>query len=135
MYGRDVAGLEDLPLLRKIALDTVNQRDEEIIRSVYYLNKDKHANPFKKNILEESRYTAYTVRCVLEDLCMLNVIQRYRVGRKHFYRLSEQMLGIVKEAKLYDDEETKNRKNPDVRLKRSKTEEGRHSRLVLRKNG
>ncbi len=133
MYGRNVAKLEDLPILRKIALDTVNQRDEELLRSVYYLNKDKHTMPFKKNILEDSRYTPYTVKCVLEDLCMLKILEKYRTGRKHLYRLSKQMLSVVEEAHLYDDEYTIKRKNPKVHLRRSKTGKGRHSKLILKK--
>lgn len=103
MYGRDTATLEDLPLLKKIAHDTVNPRDEEVLRNVYRINKEGLVNPFQKNILDGSRYTAYTIRCVLDDMCMLNILQRYRAGRKHLYKVSERMLEVMKDAQLYEE--------------------------------
>jgi hypothetical protein len=71
MFRRTEATLEDLPLLKKIALDTINQRDEELVRNIYFLNKDKSIPPYRRNIEEQSSYTPYTIRCVLEDLVML----------------------------------------------------------------
>ena len=133
IYGREIATLDDLPLLRKIALDTVNQRDEEILRKIYMLNNQKLAMPIKKVIQEESVYTPYTVRCVIEDLCMLKILEKKNVNRKYFYSLSVQMDEIVKEAKIYDDTSVLLRENPKIHLKRSNTGEGRHSRLVIKK--
>jgi hypothetical protein len=132
IYGKEEATMDDLPLLRKIALDTINQRDEEIIRKIYLLNKQGLITPFKKNILEESRYTPYTVRCVLEDMCMLKIVVKVKTGRKHLYDVSQQMKEIIEEAKLYDNHEAIIRENPKVILKRGKKGEGRHSRIRLR---
>ncbi len=132
IYRREEATMEDLPLLKKIALDTINQRDEELLRKIYLMNKQGLVTPFQKNILEESRYTPYTVRCVLEDLCLLKIVIRKKVGRKHLYDVSDQMKEILEEAKLYDDSEALARENPTMIHTRGKTGEGRSSRVKLK---
>jgi predicted transcriptional regulator len=132
IYRREEATLEDLPLLKKIALDTINQRDEELLRKIYLMNKQGLVTPFQKNILEESRYTPYTVRCVLEDLCLLKIVIRKKVGRKHLYDVSTQMKEIIEEAKLYNDSEALVRENPKIIYTRGKTGEGRSSRVRLK---
>ncbi len=122
LWGQDVADLRNLPLIRRIALDTINQRDEEILRKVYLLNKEtSDREPIKHVIQEGSKYTAYTCHCVLEDLVMLDMLIRQKEGRKHYYRLSEKMKAIIQKAKLYETPEELARNNHKVILKRAKT--------------
>lgn len=120
MYGRPVATLEDLPLVRRIALDTIGQRDEEILRRVWLLNKDNSdREPLKHVIQEGSKYTQYTVHCVLEDLVMLDMLNRQKEGRKHYYRISDKTRAIIQKAKLYETVEELNRNNYKVILKKA----------------
>ena len=136
LYGRTEATLEDLPLIRKIALDTINQRDEELLRNIYLLNKNKDQITNKARILEESRYTAYTVRCVTEDLVMLDILEKKKEGKRFYYTLSERMNTIVTEARLYDSPEELTRVNPKIRPNRSRNGEGKFSiPKIRRKNG
>ncbi len=132
IMGRDVATLEDLPLVKKIALDTVNQRDEELLRNIYLMNKNKSMTPNKASIQQDSRYTPYTVRCVMEDLVMLDILEKKKEGRRYFYDLSSRMIEIIKDSKLYEEPAELVRTNPKVRLNRSKTGEGRFSKKKLR---
>lgn len=120
LYGREKASLEDLPLIRKIALDTINQRDEEILRKVYLLSKENsEKEPLKHIIQAGSKYTPYTVHCVLEDLVMLDMLVREKEGRKHYYRLSEKMKTIVTKARLYETQEELNRNSHEVIFKKN----------------
>lgn len=121
-YGRDEATLEDLPLIRKIALDTVSQRDEEILRRVFLLNREEADRLPIKNIIQEgSKYTHYTVHCVLEDLVMLDMLIREKSGSKWIYRLSDKTKYIIDRAKLYETKEDLERNNHKVILKRAPT--------------
>lgn len=130
LYGREEATLEDLPLIRRIALDTINQRDEEILRKVYLLNKDDASRePLKHIIQDGSKYTQYTVHCVLEDLVMLDMLNREKEGRKHCYRISEKMRTIISKARLYQTEEELNRNNHKVILK----EAPKSTKLVIKR--
>lgn len=136
LFGRDEATLEDLPLIRKIALDTINQRDEEILRKVYLLNKEtSDREPIKHVIQAGSKYTQYTVHCVLEDLVMLDMLNREKEGRKHYYRISDKMRAIITKARLYETVEELNRNNHKVILKRAPTGQGdpRRSRLTIKR--
>ena len=123
MYGRNETTVDDLPLLKKIASDTVNPRDEEVLKNVYKINKEGLVTPFQKNILDGSRYTAYTIRCVLDDMCMLNVLHRYRAGRKHLYKVSDRMLEVVKDAKFYEEKAPKTEKFLKIRRDKKKGDE------------
>lgn len=111
LYGRDIVGMEELPLVRKIALDTVNQREEEILRRVFVLNNTKGAEPIRADIQAGSVYTAYTVRCVLEDFNMTGLIDMQRVGRKTHFLLSKRMNEVISKAHLYKSEEDLNRQS------------------------
>lgn len=136
MYGRETATLEDLPLVRRIALDTIGQRDEEILRRVWLLNKeDSSREPLKHIIQEGSKYTQYTVHCVLEDLVMLDMLNRQKEGRKHYYRVSEKTRAIVSKAKLYETEEELSRNNHKVILKRAPNGMGdpRRKKLTIKR--
>lgn len=118
IFGRDEATLEDLPLLKKIALDTINQRDEELVRSIYCMGKDQEMPPYRKHIEEKSSYTPYTIRCVLEDLVMLKIIERVKAGTKHFYRLTPHMRKVVEEAQIYEIEKFISLKSKKLKIKR-----------------
>lgn len=134
MYGRDMATLEDLPLVRRIALDTIGQRDEEILRRVWLLNKeDSDREPLKHIIQEGSKYTAYTIHCCLEDLVMLDMLNREKEGRKHYYRVSEKTKAIISKARLYETAEELGRNNHKVILKRAPSGMGdpRRRKLVI----
>lgn len=104
LYGRKIATLEDLPFVKKIALDTINQRDEELLRGIYHLNKNGSDEILNRSkILSESRYTPYTVKCVTDDLVMLDILQKKKDGRRWFYTISPRMDSILEEAQLYKD--------------------------------
>lgn len=132
IYGRQLATLEDLPLIRRIALDTINQRDEEILRKVWLLNREaSDREPIKHVIQEGSKYTQYTVHCVLEDLVMLDMLNREKEGRKHYYRVSLKMKSIIEKARLYQSKEELDRNNHKVILKRAPTGHGDPRRKKL----
>ena len=136
MYGRPTATLEDLPLVRRIALDTIGQRDEEILRRVWLLNREtSDREPLKHIIQEGSKYTAYTVHCCLEDMVMLDMLVRQKEGRKHYYRISEKTRAIVRKARLYETEEELQRNNHKVILKRAPTGMGdpRRRKLIIKR--
>ena len=136
MYGRAEATLEDLPLIRRIGLDTIGQRDEEILRRVWLLNREESdREPLKHIIQEGSKYTGYTVHCCLEDLVMLDMLNRQKEGRKHYYRVSDKLRAIIQKAKLYETPEELERNNHKVILKRAPTGMGdpRRRKLVIRR--
>ena len=122
LYGKNEANLDDLPLVRKISLDTVSQRDEEILRRVYRLNMDDSEHePLKHLIQQGSKYTAYTCHCVLQDLTMLDMLNYEKSGRKYYYRISKKCAAILKKAKIYETIEDLLRDNNKVILKRAPT--------------
>lgn len=133
LYGRKTVDESDLALVRRIALDTVNQRDEEILRRVYILNSTNPEEAMKRKIQETSSYTDYTVEQVLQDFVMTGVLSIERANRRLLYRLSPDMAEIVKSARLYTDDSELNRESiVDELFEKDKPVKGR-KKLKLRK--
>lgn len=119
LHGREAAGMDELPFVKKISLDTINQRDEEILRKVISINRADEQEPLKHIIQQNSKYTPYTVHCVLEDLVMLKMLTREKVGKKHLFRISEKTQYILERAKLYENELDLNKDKNEVIIKKA----------------
>ena len=133
MYGRSKIDKSDLRLVRKIALDTINQRDEEIIRKAYILNNDKDQEASKRNIQSTSTYTSFTVEQVLQNFTMLDILKTEKVNRKIVYIFTDKMKRILEEAGIYQTEEELNRKGLVIPELEKKSRSGRR-KLKIKKN-
>lgn len=133
--GRKVVNEDDLRITRKIALDTVNQRDEEILRKTYLLSSSEYDEPTKRNIQEASSYTSFTVDQVIQDFAMVGVLKTRRVNRKLYYELSKNMRDILSKANIYKSKEELNRKNIilDSLGKPLKSRSGQRKKLTIKK--
>ena len=71
----------------------------------------------------------------VEDLVMLDMLNRQKEGRKYYYRVSEKTKAIISKAKLYETQEELNRNNHKVILKRAPTGMGdpRRKKLTIKR--
>lgn len=112
-YKQKDADLNQLRVIKKIALDTVNQRDEEILRIVYKKNYIEQNQCTKRDIFQNSIYTPYTVNYILQSMVLTGVLEVQKIGRRDHYQLTPFMKEVVDKAKLYSTEEELNRINAD----------------------
>ena len=94
-------------IVKKIMIDTVSQRSEDVVR-VMYDRLVKTKNPFMttNEIATETRYPMTTIRRILDDLNLLKAVARKGVagsGFKHVWSLSPYILRCVTESEVYSD--------------------------------
>lgn len=98
---------EDFNLIKKIALDTVSAKREDIFRAIYLNCNTKFDAVDTKQITDITRYSYSTIERVLDDLVAIGSIVRTGTKRPFQYRVTDSMRDITVKATLYQDEKTK----------------------------
>lgn len=110
--GKTTVTEKEYRLVRKVMLDTVSQRCEDIVRCLYQHQttmKQQQGHLTAADIATQTRYPMTTVRRVIEDLHLLNVIARTGgsgSGYKHSWSLSDYMMSAIADSKVYAEERT-----------------------------
>lgn len=109
-----------LRILKKVALDTVSQRNESILRAVYKACNNPDDSIRTKEIAFDVRYPFSTVSRVLNDMDVLDIVKRIGNSGKAEWRVSDYIQEIIKESTMYTLSEEINRtsySNGNGRLK------------------
>lgn len=107
--NKSEVGEDEYRLVKKVMLDTISQRSEDVVRVMYQydLSKNGHRTSLTAaEIAERTRYPMTTVRRLMDDLNLLNVIQRngsIGSGFKHTWILSNYVTKTIRESGVYDD--------------------------------
>lgn len=107
--SKSTVGASEYALVKKVMLDTISQRSEDVVRVLYQrdMSKNGHRTSLTAaEIAEHTRYPMTTVRRLMDDLNLLNVIQRNGAsgsGFKHTWTLSAYVTKTIKESGVYED--------------------------------
>jgi hypothetical protein len=107
--GKAVVTQSEYALVKKTALDTVSQRNEDIIRCIYKEGPKQGGSLRTREISALTSYPHATVSRVLADMQMLHVVTRVGRANKYEWRLHDYMLGLITKADLYRTEQELNR--------------------------
>ena len=119
--GRSEVGEEDYRLVKRVVLDTISQRHEDIIRTLFRMTGEAGADWVKiDDLVQRMRYPKSTVRRLLDDMLILQVVDKKRVEKQTEYRLAPRMHGWLVTTGLYATGETLNRPSRVV-LRRKRT--------------
>lgn len=99
--GRSSVDDHAIRILKKITLDTVSQRNEEILRVIFKGCQTEDDMMLTKDVAMESRYPFSTVSRVLNDMHVMGIVDKSETSKKSNWRLSKYMLGLIKESTLY----------------------------------
>lgn len=108
-------------LIKKLALDTVSARREDVFRCVY--NGCPHEDDAMDvgKIAHETKYSLSTIYRTLEDLVALNILEKIGVKKPSKYAPSKNMKEMTQISELYADPLTKNRVSKGRMLEPKKT--------------
>lgn len=105
--GKPEVTAEEFRLVKKVMIDTVSQRSEDIVRCLYLQSLVKDSGPFTtQDISRVTRYPMTTIRRVLDDLNLLKVINRRGLpgsGFKHVWTLSPYIMRCISESNVYSE--------------------------------
>jgi hypothetical protein len=105
--GKPEVTAEEYRLVKKVMLDTVSQRNEDLVR-VLYLNwqATKNTHMTADEIAHATRYPGTTIRRILDDLNLLRVVTRKGMsgkGFKQLWSLSPYILRCILESEVYTE--------------------------------
>lgn len=103
-YGEKAIGPNTYRLVSKVALDSVPDKIEEVVRTVYELCPNPGRTATTKEITAKSpSLTQSTVFRTLQDLGMIGVIKQAGNNLKYSWSLSDKILGCVKASEVYKE--------------------------------
>lgn len=109
--GKSAVGIDEYILVKKVMLDTISQRSEDIVRTMFHHAAHRNGNGATRlsltaaEIAERTRYPMTTVRRIMDDLNLLNVIERNGSagsGFKHTWALSPYVTKAIHESGVYE---------------------------------
>jgi len=110
VHGRGEVNMFDFSLLRKVMLDTIPQRTEDILRHMMITMREPDEVLSTKQLADESRYPIATVSRILQDMNVLGIVKQVGSGLRNRWKLSEYIQMCITEAGLYESKEDFDRK-------------------------
>lgn len=124
--GLETVGEAEYRIVKKIMLDTVSQRNEDLIRAILRACPTKADFVSTADLAAQTQYSQSTISRVLDDMQLLRVVTRRGSGWRYQWTLSEYIRKCIEESDLYTEPTELGRKIPiKIRLvkKRGRVEE------------
>jgi hypothetical protein len=100
---RESVNEDDYVIVKKVMLDTVMQRTEDILRAIYV--NDVRGELSTKEIAKLTRYPIQTVLRLLQDLHVLDIVTRSGSSYRHRWRVSPYVRECITNSGLYQTPE------------------------------
>ena len=108
---RSVVTTEEFRLVKKVMLDTIPQRTEDILRHLLLTCPTSNDTMTTSDLHTKSRYPVATVARIMQDLTILDIARRVVAktslhgGQTSAWTLSEYIRDVIKKAGLYQTKE------------------------------
>lgn len=138
VYGHPEVGPQEYVLIKKVMLDTISQRNEDVIRAMIRAmgGTNKMIPMSMREIALKTHYPFSTIQRLMQDLQALHIIQRVGAGVATTWRLSDYVHNEIRESELYTDDELSRPNSGKIRLiLRPPKEQPRKIRISLSSNG
>jgi hypothetical protein len=101
VYGHKTVGEQEYTVLKKVVLDTVPQRIEDMLRHMIRLCPTMDDRMAAIDLAKESRYPMATVGRILDDLNVLQIAERTGTQFRFYWTVSKYIRDAIREAGLY----------------------------------
>lgn len=109
VQGRKAVNADDVRLLKKVTLDTIPQRNEDLFRHMLRLCQTPQSTVTTATLSSITRYPMATVSRLLQDMDVLDIVVKKGTYMKHEWAISKYIRDCVATAGLYQTEEELNR--------------------------
>lgn len=99
----------DYKILKRVALDSVSAKREDIFRSIYISCEDKSDTVEIKQVVHLTKYGYSTALRTVDDLIALGAVDRVGHKKPYQYKVSETMSEFITKSELYSESSSKNR--------------------------
>jgi hypothetical protein len=133
LYGKKFASGREYALVKKITLDTIAQRSEDVLRAMIIAmgGLDKLTPMSMRELAVKTGYSFATIQRIMSDLHALEIISRQGAGFRSTWTISDYIIDLIRKTGLYThDELTRPPSTGKIRIKRSPHEPKAHPRYV-----
>jgi hypothetical protein len=109
VLGHDVVGEEEYLIIKKIILDTIDQRAEEIVRKIYIATPHPDDTISTREVARITRYNGSTIGRIMNDLNLLRIVERTGKNNKFEWSVSKHMRELIEGAEFYNVESERKR--------------------------
>lgn len=106
---RNEVSEDDYRLLKKVTLDTIPQRNEDVFRHMLDLCPTDAESISAAHIASITRYPVATIQRLLQDMDVLDIVTKSGTQMKYFWTLSPYIRKCATRAGLYQTEEERSR--------------------------
>lgn len=131
--GHAVVTEDDYRIVRKMALDTVDQRAEELVRKLFIATPTLDDVISTKQLAILTGYNTATLSNVLNDLTLLGMIKRAGDLKKHEWTVSKPMRDTIKAAGIYLIKAERERVRADEEIFKTRQEAGGTRKVIVLK--
>lgn len=119
LHKRTVVTEEDYHIVKKVMLDTVMQRTEDVLRTLHLAHEQGPVST--ADLAKMTRYPVPTVLRLLQDLHVLDIVVRSGSSYKHKWRVSDYVHECITRCSIYTTAEEKSRTSGlQIKLRRIK---------------
>jgi hypothetical protein len=101
VHGRRECTVDDYRIVRKVMLDTIPQRTEDMVRMMILNCPKKTDTVSSQDLSRATRYPMATVQRIMQDLYVLDIVTRSGTSYQYRWTLSEYIRNCIRGAQLY----------------------------------
>lgn len=105
VHGKKKCGAVQYRIVKKIVLDTIPQRIEDMVRTLVISCPKPEDAITTQELARITRYPLATVSRLLQDLHVLDAVTRSGSSYRHYWRLSPYIKECIKKSGLYESSE------------------------------
>lgn len=131
--GKKEIGEEEYRIVKKMILDTIDQRAEEIVRKIYNRTPHKDDTIATRDVARLTRYNSSTIGRILNDLNLLRIVERTGKNNKFEWRVSDHIRELIERAGFYTTEAEKERIRLDEDIFETRSNAKKKVKIKLKK--
>jgi len=98
---RDVVNEDDFRMAKKMILDTIDQRTEEVVRKIYAVTPHVDDSISSKEIATKTLYNSTTILRILNDMNMLKILRRVGTAQKWEWQVAPGIRKLLEGSGIY----------------------------------
>jgi hypothetical protein len=102
IHGRTEVNEDDYRMAVKVMLDTISQRHEDLLRALYKRCPGDMDTCTSVELSADTHYPNTTVRRMLDDLHMLQIVDKRGTSFRYQWRLSPYIMAAIRGSALYE---------------------------------
>ncbi len=116
VLGKTQVDMDDFAIVKKVVLDTIDQRAEEVVRKIYLTCPTLDDTIATREVARRTRYNTSTIGRIMNDYNLLRIIERTGKNNKFEWTVSSEVREYIEKGGFYTLESEKKRVRLDEEI-------------------